>query len=135
MNELNKRFIEEFKERTRNFSEVDRQIRNIDNTRREIRNATYEIVKFLNDSVMSTATSSLVRTDVLMPKVAGDNKYYRDDCDEIITFNHKGVGTLRVKKEGVQGNWTYGTTCSEEVKTQEMLSIVSDATLRNNKVS
>lgn len=130
MNEWNKKFIEDFKDRTSNFNEFDKQVGKIDETRRQLQSATQDIVKFLNDNVMSTATSSLVKTSVILPKVK-EGEYHREDCDEIITFNHKGIGTLRVPKDGQSTRYNYGTTFSEELKPVEFLYVVSDSNIRN----
>lgn len=136
MNEWNKKFIEDFKDRTSNFNEFDKQVGKISDLRQSLQSATGEIVKFLNENVMATGTSSLVKTSVILPYIETDTRrYHREDCEEIITFNHKGVGTLRVPKEGAKQSWNYGTTYSEEVKADEFLQIVATPDIRNAIVS
>jgi hypothetical protein len=134
MNENNKKFVEEFKERTSNYKDYDIRMGTIQQKKEDIQNSLQEIHRFLNGKVMASATSSLRRTDIEMPQEPQDPSVTAvpRDSKEVITFNHKGIGTLRVP---LSGSKSYGQTFSQEVNAEELLTIMTNPTLKNQLVT
>lgn len=121
MNEENKKFIENFQERVTKYPEYDRIIGEVDDKRNKIIGAIDKCVNFLNDGVLATGTSSLVRTDIRMP-LDPNNKW--DTENAVITFNHKGLGCLRL---GNSSGYNYGTTFSKELKPNMFLKVLGES--------
>jgi hypothetical protein len=125
MNDDNKKFIEDFQKRVNNYPEYDGIVSDVDEKRREIVSSIGDSIKFLNEGVLSTGTSSLQRTEVRLPKDNANATW--DTSEEIITFNHKGICSLRLKEEG---KYSYGTVYSRELNNGQFLKVITDDTLR-----
>jgi hypothetical protein len=130
MNELNRKFIEDFRDRVRDYPSYDKVVKDTDERRKHIIGSITECIKFLNDSVLATGTSSLQRTNVELPK---EEKNTWDTTTKIITFNHKGIGSMGVKGTA-SGGYSYGTNFSKELSTDVFLKVISDDTLKTGIV-
>lgn len=123
MNDENKKFIEDFQNRVANYPQYDRIVSGVDEKRNEIVGAINTSIRFLNDDVLATGTSSLQRTSVEVPDSMKSS--YDKSEKQIITFNHKGIGSLRLATAG-----SYGTNFSKELRTEAFLGILADDTTR-----
>ena len=123
MNDDNKEFIKNFQQRVSNYPEYDKIVSKVDEQRNEIVSKIDKTIKFLNDDVLATGTSSLIRTEIDITKSEGS----WDNGKEVITFNHKGIGSIRLAE---QNKYTYGTNFSKELNTKKFLRVLSDDVIR-----
>jgi hypothetical protein len=125
-NENNVEFVKDFTERTKTFNEFTAKCKKADEHHDRLQEVEGEINNLINKSVMASATSSLHKTSVTYK--SSRYSYSGGENDYVITFNHKGMGTLYVGKG-------YGSTYSQEIYDNDSIEIVTNDKLCADIVS
>lgn len=120
-NQSNVEFVKEFEERTDSFSEFAAKCERAYEYHNTLQNAEHQACDFINQKVMATATSSLKKTDV---ELKSERQSWRSNNNgkNVITFNHKGMGTLYT-------GGSYPETYSKDMGDDDLIKVISDPTI------
>lgn len=125
MNQANKDFVAELHRRSHKYEAITTKVKDLYDIQQSIRLRKSDVFKFLNKDVLSTGTSSLIRTPVVLKEDVG---YSSQKTVELITLNHKGIGTLRENADGSTPRW--GGTMSTVMREEDFYKFIFDDAMR-----
>jgi len=126
-NEDNIKFVKEFEERTHSYEDFTTACGKAHKLNSVINNAEHRAVHFLNTKVMASATSSLKRTSIEFKPTRGS---WRNNSNPkgkyMITFNHKGIGTIYEAND----NSNYGETYSDPMSDEDFITLMGEEPMK-----
>ena len=130
-------FIKDFRDRAAKHQEITNKIESIYRRCVSLKSKRSNIVKYLNNKVMGTGTSSLRKTTIRLSEpekhsYRANGNYIDKEVCQFLTFNHKGMGQLKDAIDGKGDAFIWGSFVSNELYEEEWLKVIMNDIMRNN---